>query len=99
MSNTYLTRKTETWIDRSSTITSGGVAQTLMGARNRGGFWVHNLSTGDLYINEAGTATTAGSSIKIPAGALYECPPMSVPSTAISIYGATTGQAFSAREW
>jgi hypothetical protein len=37
--------------------------------------------------------------MKVAAGALYENPPNGVPTGAISIYGATTAQAFAAREW
>lgn len=88
------------YTDRSGTVTSGGTAQTLMAANSaRKGWWVHNLSTGDLYVNDVGTATTAGSSIKVPSGALYEPPMFGVSTGAISIYGATTSQAFAAREW
>lgn len=86
--------------DRSSTITSGGTAQVLMAANaNRGGFAFQNLSSSDLYINDVGTAAATGSSLKIPAGALYETPIHWTPTGAISVFGATTSQAFAAREW
>ena len=86
--------------DKSSTVATGGVAQTLMAANTvRRGFWVQNVSTSDLYINDQGDAAATGASLKIPSGALYECPSHAVPTSAISIYGATTAQAFAAREW
>lgn len=86
--------------DRSGTVTSGGTAQVLMAANpGRRGFWFQNVSAGDLWINEIGTAAAAKPSFKVPAGSLYENPPNGVPAGAISVFGATTAQAFSAREW
>lgn len=85
---------------RSGTIASGGVAQTLMAANSsRRGFWIQNVSTGDLWISDLGTASAAQPSVVVPPGALYEAPSGGVPTSAISIFGATTGQAFAAREW
>jgi hypothetical protein len=84
--------------DRSGTITTGGTAQVAMAANStRKGVIVQNTSTGDLRISTTGTASsTAG--IKLVAGAYWESPPGMVPSGAISIWGATTGQAFTAVE-
>lgn len=88
------------YTDRSGTITTGGTAQTLMAVNmKRYGFFIQNLSTADLYINSLGTASAARPSIKIPAGALYEAPLYGVPVGAISIFGATTAQEFTAVEW
>ena len=87
-------------VNRSGTITAGGTAQQLMAANAlRRGFSVQNLSTGDLWVNATGTASAAAGSIKLPAGALYESPPGAAGTGAISIFGATTGQAFTAREY
>jgi len=89
-----------TTVNRSGTITTGGTQQTLAAANlNRKGMWIQNLSTGSLWINELGSATQAQPSMEIKTGQLYEYPVDGVPATAISIIGATTGQAFSAREW
>jgi hypothetical protein len=67
---------------------------------NRIGYWIQNNSAGDLWINEiGGTAAASQPSIKIVSGALYESPVTGCPVGAISIYGATTSQAFTAREW
>lgn len=86
--------------DRSGTITLGATAQELMAANSqRRGYWVQNLSAGDLYISSIGTAVATQPSLRIPSGALYEAPSSNVPTDAVSIYGATTSQAFSAREW
>jgi hypothetical protein len=88
-------------IDRSGTITAGGTAQTLMVYNDaREGFMVQNNSTGDLWINELGsTAVASQPSIKIASGQLYESPKNLPCPYAISIIGATTSQAFTAREW
>lgn len=86
---------------RSGTITAGGTAQTLMAANaSRQGFSVQNLSTENLYINELGSAAVnTQPSILVPPNALYEPPLGCVSVAAISILGATTGSAFTAREW
>ena len=87
----------------SGTITAGGTAQPLAGAfPNRRGCVVQNLSTGDLWINDQGTAAAAQPSIKVPAGAQFACgsPASAVaPGAALSIFGATTNQAYAGREW
>jgi hypothetical protein len=89
-----------THTDRSGTITSGGVAQAVMAANTqRQGCTIQNQSTGDLWVNGLGTAAAAQPSVRVPAGAEYQCNPTGVQTTAISIFGATTGQAFMAREW
>jgi hypothetical protein len=87
--------------NRSGTIAAAGVAQVLAVANPaRRGLWVQNNSAGDLRLNSTAAASaTAG--ILIPGGqnALYEYPAAGVPLTAISIWGATLGQAFESREW
>lgn len=86
--------------DRSGTVTSGGTQQTLMALNaSRRGFEVQNQSTGDLWISELGNAAATQPSIWLPPGAYYVPPDAGVPTAAISIFGATTGQAFAAREW
>jgi len=89
-----------TLVDRSGTVTTGGSQQTLMAANSsRRGAWVQNNSSGDLWINPLASAVLASPSLRIPPGMLYEFPPTGVPLTAVSIIGATSSQAFSAREW
>jgi hypothetical protein len=86
--------------DRSGTITSGGTAQVLAAAaKGRTAFQIQNTSTGDLWISEVGTAAATQPSIWVPPGAFYTSPSNGAPTSAISIFGATTGQSFSAREW
>lgn len=86
--------------DRSGTITAGGTAQSLMAANSqRRGWWLQNVSSGDLWVSAVGTAAASQPSIRIPPNALYESPALSSATGALSIFGATTGQAFSAREY
>lgn len=84
----------------SGTITTGGTAQQIAAANaDRRGGWIQNNSTSDLWLNDLGTATIGGSSLKIPAGGYYEFPATGVPTGALSIIGPNTGQAWSGRVW
>jgi hypothetical protein len=88
--------------DRSGTITTGSTAQMLMAANAaRRGLEIQNThASADMYINEMGaTAVIGGSSIKIPASALYVADAHGVPVTAVSIICATATATFAAREW
>jgi hypothetical protein len=91
---------TSVWIDRSGVIATGGTAQTVAAAlANRHGFWLQNISDEPLWLSDVGTAGPDASSMMIPAGALYEMPAQGVTAAALSIWGATAGQRFVAREW
>lgn len=87
--------------DKSGTITLGGVAQTQITANaSRHGCIVQNQSSADLWLNDLGvTAAAIQPSIWLPAGAVWTCSTGGTSLLAISIYGATTGQSFAAREW
>jgi hypothetical protein len=87
--------------NRSGTITTGGTSQLLMAANpTRRGYSIQNLSTGDLGFNGLGVQATLNQpSIRLAPGALYETPAGGGGTDAVSIIGATAGQAFSAREW
>ena len=87
--------------DRGGTITAGGTAQPLMAANaNRRGFLIQNQhASADLYVNCLATASAGPTSLKIPAGALYETGPHHSGTGACSVFGATSGQAFYAREF
>jgi hypothetical protein len=91
-----------TGTDLSSTITTGGTAQTLTTVPANG-FYIYNLdSTNDLWIAMFGTTAAANGtgSIRIfPNGGYYETPPNFVPTGSVSIVGAVTGQKFSAGKW
>jgi hypothetical protein len=88
-------------VNRSGSITAGGTAQQLMPANAaRLGWSIQNHSTGDLWVNDVGgTAAAIQPSIQVPSGALYESPPGCAPTSSISVFGATTGARFAAREW
>ena len=88
-----------TYEDRSGTITAGGTAQVVLPAwTGRHGCVIQNQSAGSLWVSETATAVAASPSILIPAGQQFLC--MSPASgQAYSIIGATTAQAFAARQW
>jgi hypothetical protein len=79
------------------TITTGGIAQQLVAAgTTRKGVRGQNISTGDLWINEGGTAVVDGiGSYKVVSGQTFDTSFMG----SLSIIGATTGQKFSATEY
>lgn len=86
--------------DFSGTITAGGTAQNIIAsnaARKR--FEIQNQSTGDLWFSTLAAAVQSQPSIKIAAGQLYETPQGGAGTGAVSLIGATTAQAFAAREF
>lgn len=87
-------------LDKSGTITLGGTAQPLMAANPaRKGIQIYNVSGGDLWFSEVGTASAGSGSIKIASGGYFASPVGGVTLGAISIYGATTSQAFTAWQY
>jgi len=88
-----------TYEDRSGTITTGGTAQVVLPAwTGRHGCVIQNQSAGSLWVSETAAAVAGPPSILIPAGQQFLC--MSPASgQAYSIIGATTAQAFAARQW
>lgn len=89
-----------TVVDKSGTITAGGTAQTAIASNAaRNGFSIQNQSTGDLYFNTLAAAVVGQPSIRVGPGLLYETPANGFGTGAVSIIGATTGQAFAAREY
>ncbi len=92
---------TSTYTNISGTITAGATAQVLQAANAaRRGFWIQNLSSGDLWINDLGNdATAASPCLRIPANGYYESPFNGASPLALSIIGATTGQSWSGRAW
>lgn len=92
--------ETVTYADKSGTITTGGVSQQISASsHSRRGFLIQNISSGDLWLNTDGEAGTTPGNFWLTPGAVFELPRTGVSTNAISIYGATTGQAFTAREW
>lgn len=83
----------------SGTITTGGTSQTLFAANAARQYWrVQNTSTADLWINDNGgnAGVNVADSFKLAAGAMYESSPGFPSNKQINIFGATTGQQFSA---
>lgn len=94
---------TGTAIDGSTTIASGGTAQTLFGgATPSNGFAIYNPdSTNDLWVSDSTTAAANGQgSLRVPAnGGSYETPGSYKPIGAVSVIGAVTSQKITARRW
>jgi hypothetical protein len=87
--------------DGSGTVATGGNAQNLFGgAVPVNGFLVQNNSSAALWISDVGAASAGGASMQIAAnGGLFVTPSGYKPAGAVSLFGATTGQAFAARRW
>src|SRR6266700_568422 len=87
--------------DGSGTLATGGSAQTLFGGIvPANGFLVQNNSSAVLWISDVGVASAGGDSIQLVAnGGVFVTPSGYTPTGAVSLYGATTGQGFSARRW
>jgi hypothetical protein len=87
--------------DGSGTLATGGSAQALFGGIvPANGYVVQNNSTAALWISDVGTASAGGASIQLTAnGGTFATPSGYKPAGAVSLFGATTGQAFAARRW
>jgi hypothetical protein len=86
--------------NRSGTITTGGTSQQLAPAvPNRSYLFIQNLSAGDLWIDFSTPAVVASPSIKIVSGAAFVMEASFVASCAVNVIGATTGQAWSGKEF
>ncbi len=87
--------------DGSGTLAAGGSAQTLFGGIvPTSGFLVQNNSSAALWISDVGAASSGGASLQIAAnGGIFMTPSGYKPAGAVSLFGATTGQAFAARRW
>jgi hypothetical protein len=87
--------------DGSGTLAAGGSAQTLFGGIvPTNGFLVQNNSSAALWISDVGAAAAGGASLQIAAnGGVFVTPSGYKPAGAVSLWGATTGQAFAARRW
>jgi hypothetical protein len=87
--------------DGSGTLATGGSAQTLFGGIvPTNGFLVQNNSSAALWISDVGAAAAGGASLQLAAnGGVFATPSGYKPAGAVSLFGATTGQAFAARRW
>lgn len=101
LSRLLLTRQVTAGVvtDHSGTVTTGGVAQSLMAANpGRRFLFIQNVSVGSLWINFTTTAVANPPSIHIPTGTSLMFDGSFVSSEAVSIFGATTGWAFVAKQ-
>lgn len=90
------------YVNRSGSIVTGGVAQELMAANPaRRGWWLRNTSAENLYVNETGVAAVQGTpSWTVPPSTDFpNVTQAAAPSAAISIIGPSNGQTFIAREY
>ncbi len=81
--------------NRSSTITTGGAAQVAMAAlATRKAYFFQNISSESMWGSFTGTAapSTVGSFEIVPKGVIRST--TTCETTALSIYGATTGQKY-----
>ena len=88
------------YTDASSTITTGGTAQTILAANtDRTGISFQNTSDTDMYLNTTGIATEGAGSYLIKAGGTYVTDYGAKDSQAVSLLCATTGKAFTCKWW
>ena len=88
-----------TLTNRSGAITNGGTAQTVAAVNaNRQYFFFENVSLGDLWINFTTTAVIGQPSIKIAPKGAFVMEASFISTEAISVIGATTAQAWTAKE-
>src|SRR6266567_5198222 len=85
--------------DGSGTLATGGSAQTLFGGIvPTNGFLVQNNSSAVLWISDVGVASAGGASVQLAAnGGIFATASGYKPAGPVSLFGATTGQAFAAR--
>jgi hypothetical protein len=88
-----------TFTDGSGTITTGGTSQQIFGTNgSRAYLLIQNLSTGNLYINFTSAASAGSGSILLLPNSSYVMESSMTSTEAVNIYGATTGQAFTAKQ-
>jgi hypothetical protein len=97
--NVLISPSTNTLVDKSGTITAGGTAQTLSAAKSRKYLFIQNLSVSNLYINFTSAASASVGSVVIIPGGSFVQEGSFVSSELVSVFGATTGQAFTAKEF
>src|SRR5665213_3469009 len=94
-----VTPTTGTLTDGSSTITAGGTAQTVFTSNSsRKYLLVQNVSSGNLWVNFGTTAVQTEPSIQLLPGGSITFEAGFVDTESVSIIGATTGQAFTAKQ-
>lgn len=87
-----------TLADLSGVVASGGTAQELVAANpSRVYLLFQNTSTSDLWIDFGTDAVGSQPSIQLVSGASFESS-VFVSTQSVSVYGGTTGQAYTAKE-
>ncbi|MGL6296764.1 MAG: hypothetical protein ACRC3K_10220 [Plesiomonas sp.] len=82
-----------------ATITTGGASQVIAPANPaRQKFVIRNISSADIWFNY-GTAAGANIGQKLAAGESWTEPPGVCDVQSINVWGATTGQQFSFKQW
>jgi hypothetical protein len=85
--------------DRSGTITTGGTSQQVMAANtNRKYLLIQNESTGDLWINFGVAAVATQPSIRLGQWDAFVMEEGFISTQTLNVIGATTAQAFTAKE-
>ena len=90
-----------TFSDGSGTITVGGTSQQIFATNlTRNYLLIQNISSGNLYVNftNAAKVDTPGSLTINPHGSLEMIAAGFISDEAVNIIGATTGQAFTAKQ-
>ena len=88
-----------TFTDRSGSIASGGVAQTLAPANNsRSYILIQNNGTADLWFDFTTTAIVGSPSFRLQPGADWSTDSQFVTTESISIISSTTGASWTAKE-
>lgn len=87
--------------DRSGSIATGGTSQQVAAANtSRNYILIQNVSAGDLWVNFGVAAVEDQPSIKVLSGLSLEYGAAGgfVPTDAVNVRGATTGQKYTAKE-
>jgi len=85
--------------DGSGTITAGGTSQQVFAANTtRQYLFIQNLSTGNLYINFGSAASAVSGSILLLPNSSFVMEENTVTNQTVNIFGATTAQAFTAKQ-
>ena len=95
-----ITHGQEAIVDASGTITATSVSQTIATASStRSGFFIQNLGTHNMWLNDLGVATQVAGSILLAPGASLSAPAgYPINTNALSLIG-TLGDGYTLRIW
>jgi len=100
LAQNILTRGQEAIIDASGTIAATSVAQTIAAASStRSGFFLMNLGTHNMGLNDLGAATLGAGSIILAPGASISAPANYPVSTGALSLAGTIGDGYTLRIW